>query len=209
MANPELPEKILQEAEQVVSHDGHEALNMRSLARRVGVSATAIYHYFENKDALLLQVKLRAAEKLNRRIRAIDPKLDPHESLHRLGVAYIEFAEAHPNLYRLLFETPVGNTPLGETEQPVLYYTYYVARNALERMAAGKEALMDPRYGAMMGWTMLHGFCSLLISGTLQLAEGMKRDELKRLFLRFYTGGRAADHHGHDHHGHDHGEKKA
>jgi AcrR family transcriptional regulator len=196
LANPELPEKILQEAEQIVIDSGHEALNMRDLARRVGVSATAIYHYFESKDALLLQIKLAAAEKLNRRIRAIDPQLDPHQTLHRLGVEYVEFAEEHPNLYRLLFETPVGNTPLGETDQPVLYYTYYAARNALERMAAAKMHPIDPRYGAMIGWIKLHGFCSLLMSETLQLAEGMDREELKALFLRYYTGGEMMEHPG-------------
>jgi AcrR family transcriptional regulator len=194
LANPELPEKILREAEQIVIDSGHEALNMRDLARRVGVSATAIYHYFESKEALLLQVKLAAAEKLNRRIRAIDPQLDPHESLHRLGAEYIEFAEEHPNLYRLLFETPVGSTPLGETDQPVLYYTYYTARNALERMSAAKNHPIDPRYGAMIGWIKLHGFCSLLMSGALQLAEGMKREELKALVLRYYTGGEMMEH---------------
>jgi AcrR family transcriptional regulator len=194
LANPELPERILQEAEQIVTDSGHESLNMRDLARRVGVSATAIYHYFESKEALLLQVKLTAAEKLNSRIRSIDPQLDPHESLHRLGAEYVEFAEEHPNLYRLLFETPVGSTPLGETDQPVLYYTYYAARNALERMAAANIHPIDPRYGAMIGWIKLHGFCSLLMSGTLQLAEGMDREELKALFLRYYTGGEMMDH---------------
>jgi AcrR family transcriptional regulator len=193
LANPELPERILEEAQRIVADSGHKTLNMRSLARRVGVSATAIYHYFESKEALLLRIKLVAAEELNRGIRAIDPKLDPHESLHQLGVRYIEFAEHHPNLYRLLFETPVGAAPMGEADQPVLYYTYYVARNALERMAASKKYSLDPRYGAMMGWIMLHGFCSLLMSGTLQLAEGMDPEQLKSLFLRFYTGGDKAD----------------
>jgi AcrR family transcriptional regulator len=196
LANPELPEKILKEAEQIVTDSGHESLNMRDLARRVGVSATAIYHYFESKDVLLLRIKLAAAEKLNSRIRAIDPQLPPHDTLHRLGVEYVEFAEAHPNLYRLLFETPLGSTSLGEADQPVLYYTYYAARNALERMAAPKNHAMDPRYGAMLGWIMLHGFCSLLMSGTLQPAEGMDRDELKTLFLKFYTGGGMPDHSG-------------
>jgi AcrR family transcriptional regulator len=189
LANPDLPEKILEEAQRIVADSGHESLNMRDLAHRVGVSATAIYHYFDSKEALLLQIKLAAAEKLNRGIKAIDPQLDPHESLHQLGVRYVEFAEHHPNLYRLLFETPIGAAPVGEAEQPVLYYTYYTARNALERMAASKNYSLDPRYGAMMGWIMLHGFCSLLMSGTLQLAEGMDPDELKSLFLRFYTGG--------------------
>ena len=192
-ANPELPEKILTEAEKIIISSGHEAINMRDLAKRVGVTATAIYHYFENKEDLLLQIKLRAVEKLNERIRRLDPSLTPMEAIYRLGEEYIAFAEEHPNLYRLLFETPVGLTPLGQAEQPVLYYTYYVARSALERLAAIKTHRHDPRYGAMMGWIMLHGFCSLLMSGSLQLAEGMNREELKELFLRFYSQGGRLD----------------
>jgi AcrR family transcriptional regulator len=196
LANSELPEKLLTEAENIVVSSGHEALNMRDLAKRVGVTATAIYHYFDSKEALLLQIKLRAVEKLNQRIRRIDPNLDPMETIHQLGEKYIDFAEEHPRLYRLLFEAPIGSTPLGEMDQPVLYFTYYVARNALERLAAGRMYPHDPRYGAMMGWTMLHGFCSLLMSGSLQLVEGMNREELKDLFLRFYTGGGDLERHG-------------
>ena len=192
-ANPELPKKILNEAEKIVVALGHEAVNMRDLAKRVGVSATAIYHYFENKEKLLLKVKLQAAEKLNKRIRDINPVLTPMDAIHRLGEEFIAFAEEYPNLYRLLYETPIGKTPLGQTEQPVLYYTYYTARNALERIAETETHQHDPQYSAMMGWIMLHGFCSLIMSGNLQLVEGMNREDLKELFLRFYSSGGRLD----------------
>ncbi|MBN1837928.1 MAG: TetR/AcrR family transcriptional regulator [Spirochaetales bacterium] len=187
--NLELPERILAAAQRVVVDSGHESLNMRALARSVGVSATAIYHYFDGKGDLLLQLKLRAVELLNARIRAIDPTLAPMEALHRLGREYVTFAEQHPNLYRLVFETPIGETPLGTSDQPVLYYTYYRARSLLESLSAEGRYHVDPRYGAMMGWTMLHGFSSLLLSGSLQLAEGMDQEQLRELFLRFYSTG--------------------
>lgn len=191
-ANLELPERILAEAERTVVDGGHESLNMRTLARRVGVSATAIYHYFASKAELLLQLKLRSVRLLNARIRAIDSTLPPMDALHRLGGEYIAFAEQHPNLYRLIFETPIGETTLGTRDQPILYYTYHRARKLLEQLAAGGAYPLDPRYGAMMGWTVLHGFSSLLLSGSLQLAEGMDREQLKELFLRFYTTGGGA-----------------
>jgi AcrR family transcriptional regulator len=189
VANPELPPRILEEAERIVIASGHAALNMRALARKVGVSATAIYHYFAGKEELVLQLKLRVARKLNERIRRIPAKLPAHERIHRLGREYIGFAEEHPNLYRLLFETPVGG--LRKAEQSLLYFTYQVAREALEQLASEGKYPVDPRYGAMMGWTMLHGFSSLLLSGSLQLAEGLKKKELKELFLSFYSGGGA------------------
>jgi AcrR family transcriptional regulator len=189
VANPELPIRILEEAERIVINSGHPALNMRALARKAGVTATAIYHYFAGKEELVLQLKLRAARKLNERIRGIDPALPPNARIHRLGQEYIGFAKEHPNLYRLLFETPIGGAGLSEAEQSLLYYTYHVAREALEQLAAEGNYPLDPRYGAMMGWIMLHGFSSLLLSGSLQPAEGMKKEELEHLFLGFYRSG--------------------
>ena len=188
VANPELPIRILEEAEQIVIASGHPALNMRALARKAGVTATAIYHYFASKEELVLQLKLRAARKLNERIRRIDAGLPAHERIHRLGQEYIGFAEEHPNLYRLLFESPIGSASLHEDEQSLLYFTYHVARKALQQLAAAGMYPVDPSYGAMMGWTMLHGFSSLLLSGSLQLAEGMEKEELKELFLGYYSG---------------------
>jgi AcrR family transcriptional regulator len=194
LANPELPGRILEEAERIVIDSGHQSINMRELARRVGVTATAIYHYFASKEELILQLKLRAARMLNGRIRGIDPGLPPEERILRLGQEYIAFAQDHPNLYRLLFETPVRAAGLRQADQSLLYYTYNTAREALEQLAAEGKYPIDPRYGAMMGWTMLHGFSSLLLSGGLQLAEGMDKEELKELFLRFYCAGGIGKH---------------
>jgi len=188
-ANPQLPIRILEEAERIVITSGHSALNMRELARKSGVTATAIYHYFASKEELELQLKLRAARRLNDRIRRIDSALPPQERIHRLGQEYIGFAEEHPNLYRLLFETPLGAGGPTKTEQSLLYFTYQVAREALEKLHVEGLYPVDPRYGAMMGWPMLHGFSSLLLSGSLQLAEGMDKEQLKELFLRFYSLG--------------------
>ena len=41
----------------------------------------------------------------------------------------------------------------------------------------------------MTGWMMLHGFCSLMMSGILPLAEGMTRESLQELFMSYYSSG--------------------
>ena len=70
-ANIDMPNKILEEAEKIVVAAGFQGINMRDLAAKVGVSATAIYHYFSSKDEILKNLRLRAAEMLNRKIRSI------------------------------------------------------------------------------------------------------------------------------------------
>ncbi len=187
-ANTDLPDRILKEAEMVVVASGYQGVNMRGLASKVGVSATAIYHYFESKDAILWKLKVKAAEKLNDRIRGIDSRLPPHEFLGELGRQYLAFAQENPNLYRLLFEAPFNERARKE-DHPVLYFTYLSARGALQKMAEQGMPMPDARHGAMMGWMMLHGFCSLMMSGSLPLAEGMTRESLQELFMHYYTSG--------------------
>jgi AcrR family transcriptional regulator len=187
-ANIDLPARILAEAEKVVVTSGYLGINMRNLAGKVGVSATAIYHYFENKDAIVRKLRIKAAETLNDRIRGIDPKLPPLAFLTELGRQYLAYAAGNPNMYRLLFEAPIDE--LAEPEDhPVLYYTYLAARGALEKAAKQGIGMPDPRHGAMMGWMMLHGFSSLMMSGVLPPAEGMTRESLQELFMSYYTSG--------------------
>jgi AcrR family transcriptional regulator len=186
-ANTDLPARIIQEAERVVVASGYQGINMRRLASAVHVSATAIYHYFENKEAILRKLRTMAAQKLNDRIRAIDSSLEPREFLRELGRRYLGFAQENPNLYRLMFEAPFDERAQAE-DHPVLYFTYLAARGALEKMAKQDPRIMDPRHHAMMGWMMLHGFCSLMMSGLLPPAEGMSRENLQELFMRYYGG---------------------
>jgi AcrR family transcriptional regulator len=188
-ANPELPQRILETGERIIIEGGPEALNMRKLAAGVGVTATTLYHYFDSKEALLLKLKIVAAERLNHRIREIENDPDPGQVLKNLGLVYIRFAEEYPRLYRFLFETPLAGLPLSAEDTPVLYYTYFVARGAIERMHQARSIPIEPRVDAMMGWTMLHGFCSLLLSGTLQPAEGLNAEQLKEIFMQVYAHG--------------------
>jgi len=187
-ANIDLPGRILAEAESIVIASGYQGINMRRLASKVGVSATAIYHYFPSKEAILQKLRINAAEKLNDRIRAIDPSLSPHEFIEELGRQYLAYAQENPNLYRLVFEAPFDER-VGAEDHPVMYFTYFAARGALQEMAGEGLIKHDPRHGAMMGWMMLHGFCSLMMSGVLPPAEGMTRESLQELFLHYYANG--------------------
>ncbi len=186
-ANIDLPDRILAEAQKIVMTSGYQSINMRELAGLVGVSATTIYHYFKNKEEILGKLRIWAAEILNDRIRAIPENLPPGEYLAELGHRYIAYAEEKPNLYRLLFEAPFEEPDGKVGDHPVLYYTYLAARGALEKQARAGANALDPRYDAMMGWILLHGFSSLMMSGMLPPAEGMSRDKLLELFFSFYA----------------------
>ena len=191
-ANTDLPDSILEAAERIVTERGHQALNMRSVARRIGVTPTTLYYYFESKDHILLELKLRAAGMLNDRVDRIDRSGGPAAAVRALGEAYIGFAEEHPNLYRLLVEVRLRRPAATEDQHKILCASYFAARDMLEAVAEEGIWDCDPAKVAMVGWIMLHGFASLFTAGMLETVTGMDRDAIRSIFLEAYSIGSSA-----------------
>jgi AcrR family transcriptional regulator len=184
--NTELPDTILEVAEQIVAEHGHNALNMRSLADRVRVTPTTLYYYYESKEHILRELKLRAAHNLNATISKVDQSRGPAPALLELGEAYIKFAEDNPNLYKLLVEVRLDPSLATDADYETLCFSYYAARRLLESMVKHGKRKFDPVNLAMVGWVLLHGFSSLLVAGTLESVTKLDRDQLKAAFLEFY-----------------------
>jgi len=187
--NTEIRGKILAAAEAIVAESGHETLNMRDVASRLGITATTIYRYFKNRKDLLLAVELEAARRLQERIESVDRSLPAGEYLVRMGREYVEFAQSNPRLYALLVEDVSGEVEPDKDELRILYKPYLMAKDVLvaaQNVSPGSRGPADPTGEALMGWIMLHGFSSLIISGRLQLAEGMSEERLKELFFSYY-----------------------
>jgi len=188
-ANPELPGRILDAAERIVAAQGHDALNMRRLAGAAGITPTTLYYYFDSKDHILAQIKLRAAKRLNGKLQRLDLS-DPAGALRELARAHVAFAEEHPRLYRLFMERLSSRAPLTEDEQRTLHFSYFAAERALgalEPRGKSETGGFDPRSGAMEKWVLLHGFVSLLASGALETVVGADREELKKAFFGIFA----------------------
>jgi AcrR family transcriptional regulator len=184
--NPELPQRIVATAEAIVADDGYERLNMRRLAERVGITPTTLYYYFESKEHILAALNLVAAEKLNAKISAIDTT-DARAAIIALGRAYIDFAIENPGLYKLFMEVSIDSSLMDEDHRHVLHHAYYAAQRGFAQMAEQGHYDNDPLKGAMMGWIQLHGFASLLVTGTLERVLGLDPDQLRDIFLEMTT----------------------
>jgi AcrR family transcriptional regulator len=77
-----------------------EAVGLREAARRVGVSATAAYRHFANKEELLASV---AAEGFRELAAAMERGATGSDPLGRVGLAYLDFASQKRGLFRLMF----------------------------------------------------------------------------------------------------------
>ena len=107
-------EEIIAAAKALFLEEGVRATTMRRLADRVGVSAPALYLYFKDKDAILIELCDRIFSRLLARIEEIEREpLPACQRLRRMGEAYIRFALENPDEYRIMFlETATTPEPI-------------------------------------------------------------------------------------------------
>lgn len=93
---------IVDEAIALIREHGVDALSMRVLATRIGVTAPALYAHFANRDALLRSCAQVGYDELERRFRAGDPA-SPIEMVWVSSRSYLRFAMEEPALFSLMF----------------------------------------------------------------------------------------------------------
>lgn len=178
-----LREALVAEAVSAVRADGAEALSLRELARRVGVSHNAAYRHFAHRDDLVAVVAERTmtalGEAMERELGGVDeadPVLRARLRLAGVGRAYVEYALAERGLVQVAFGSRAG-----ENADQVLKETPYVLLGqALDDLVAVGFLSTEARVGAEeLCWSTVHGFASLVLAGHVQVAD--LADHLDRL----------------------------
>lgn len=97
-------DRILDAARTLFDGDGIEAVSMRAIGRRVGLTASALYAYFPSKVDLVRDLWSSAKDDLARRLREISAAhADPLPAIRALGAAYAAFGIEDPLRFRVLF----------------------------------------------------------------------------------------------------------
>jgi len=164
--------RILQESGELLRQKGMAGFSMRGVAERVGVTATALYRHFKDKDALLATLLDEGFSTFGQYLmRALAGKT-PLERLRRAGYAYFDFALEHPRDYALMFMTPcreLGLDRVSEGAKARMDGTFvFLIDRVNECIAAGVFAEHDPRSTALHIWATVHGLASLRLNGQLE-----------------------------------------
>jgi len=91
---------LIAAARALLDEGGPAAVGLREAARRVGVSPTATYRHFKDKDALLAALAVEGFREFGAALAASERAPEP---LSAMGAAYIDFALAKPGMFRLMF----------------------------------------------------------------------------------------------------------
>lgn len=147
-------------------------LGLRALARDVGVSATALYRHFPDKEALLDALADEGLRRLGELQAAAWRKAGSggSASFKAVGIAYVRFAHEEPALFRLSFtrqmpERHCDDKGRGRDGSGVAY-------NLLR--AGVDEALPcvdDADAAALHAWALVHGLAMLILDRQIDWDE--------------------------------------
>lgn len=164
-----LRERLVDVGVDLVAREGAQALTLREIARRAGVSHGAPRRYFPTHLELLSAIARRGFAELAARATAAtgDGTAPPREQLAALGRVYLEFAVDSRGMYELMFRHDLlesGHLGLRDTSLPLF--------GRLVELVGRARPDGDARVVAGALWANLHGIAQLWGWGSLQLATG-------------------------------------
>jgi AcrR family transcriptional regulator len=88
----------------IIREEGCQGLSMRKIAQEIEYTAPAIYEYFANKEALIIELKKYGFLLLTKRVRlAASLATSPAEQIKSMWLAYWDFALLETELYHIMF----------------------------------------------------------------------------------------------------------
>jgi AcrR family transcriptional regulator len=166
--NGDLRRRILDTARHLLVQEGYPNLSMRKIARAIDYSATSIYLYFDDKDALLHALihegMMRLYDDLEEEA-AAHPEA-PLDRLRALCRRFIRFGLDNPEYYEIMFQLRPERMERYPAEK------YRQARRNLDFFSSalaqggddGVFEVDDPQVSASAVWAALHGTVSLLLA---------------------------------------------
>ena len=145
----------------------HPDLGLRALARELGVSATALYRHFPNKDALLDALAMEGINRLGaNQAEAARAAGGGREGFVEVGVTYVQFAVQNPALVRLIFNR-MGKVDLESDDPSKMGEALLQLRKGIAALMPGDMSGERRMLAALHAWSLVHGLAMLILDGQI------------------------------------------
>ena len=193
----DLRNSLIKAALDLVAERGVEGFSLREAARTVGVSASACYRHFADREELLAAVAHEGLDTLAENMRAAAEAYDganAFDAVRRFWAyseAYLHFAIEHPAHFRVMHAVPKS-----EHSREIM-----LPRSPARLAQGGMEALVEAGVVApesagramLACWTSVHGLAALATNGHLPLDDELTLEAALDAVLRTALLGAGAD----------------
>jgi AcrR family transcriptional regulator len=179
----DLKNALIKAGVEILAKDGVAGLSLRKVAGRAGVSHSAPYSHFEDKQALIAAISTEGFRQLYERVSKVaDRFLDqPSKLLVETAWAYVQFAMDDPDRFKVMFSAVLEK----EKDYPEFVSesqrNFQLVRKIIEvNQAAGVLRSGPSDLIALSAWGIVHGFVMLWLEGQISHAI-LDRSSLREL----------------------------
>jgi AcrR family transcriptional regulator len=166
----DLRKSLVITATEMVTEAGIEGLSLRKLAERIGVSRTAAYHHFTDKNDLLCAIAEQGFAKWHHHVIEIfsEEKRSNEDKYRHFVHAYIGFATSNPSLYELMFGQVIWKENNSTEALKNIAYATFNYQVEMTKLWQEQGIIIKEENSlrlAQVTWATLHGIARLVIDG--------------------------------------------
>lgn len=184
-------ENILSAACDIYLLEGYRGMSMRKVAAKAGLSPTAIYRHFKNKEALHRQVLREGFLTFNSYLQKALLAPSPRERLDESAEQFFAFATQQKKYYEILFLTmdhTVEHTVKGVLLDDATISLNFMVARVRECMDDGSLKDDDPEEVARLLLCTCNGFFGLYVSKKMSDPIEVMKEKYDRMYLRLMRG---------------------
>lgn len=169
-----LREDLIENGLKILDTEGYDGFSLRKVAKACGVSHTAPYRHFKDKEELIRAIAAKVLHLFNESLKAAIAQYpgDVRSQVNEMGCAYVRFFVENPAYLRLLFFSDIGQRisegPANEDEpleKPKSTFYDVLNRYAAEDGAIDPADALERKSLALGAWGLVHGITVLLVQG--------------------------------------------
>lgn len=165
---------LIEEGLAELSSRAPDEVSLREIARRAGVSATAVYRHFPDKAALLGAMCDVGAARMTDALReAMEKAPDGRAAFVAMGRVYVRFALANPSLFRLMMTHPSPATDDAASGQEVWEDRLRLVSQALQGVMSDEATPEQRRVRKLQAWAIVHGLAMLMLDGQIPVEDAV------------------------------------
>jgi len=177
----DLYSSLLTTATAIISEDGIESLSLRKLAMRIGVSRTAAYHHFKDKNDLLIAIAAQGFVSWREQAEQIftDDDLTERNKYQAFVHFYVQIATKNSAIYQLMFGGILWKDKQSPSKLKEVAYPSFQFQVEITKAWQKKGVLPNSPSAlrlAQVTWATLHGIAQLVIDGIY--ADASQIDEM-------------------------------
>lgn len=157
-----LQTELIEEGLALIHEEGVVNFSLRKLAKRVGVSPTACYNHYANKEELLAAMKHYVTERFCNALLEASRCENKRNAAIEMGKAYVNFFARNPHYFSFIYDNEDYNIELTENEFTGDYKAFCIFK---EIATASMEAYNIPksshRNNLIAMWAMVHGLAAM------------------------------------------------